>query len=513
MDEFKQFAHYMRSRHGMWSKAVQRINPDNYKQNPEYQEWINQGKPKEYLKSQSYGTEVNNTDESQYGVLLNQPYEGLITLPTGQVSTMDWWNGLTVQEKINVIGYKLDDNIVTLANGKTYSSAYFGSLTPDARNNLITLAQPTTTGNNTGTIYGYSDEDIAKMASDLGVTSQEVRRRLAEGTVGAGQDTGEITPWQQAQLDFQKQQFEWGKTQAEIEAQNKRNELWTANQQAQEAQFWSGMANKQAQAGIDQNAIYEKAYEDARQSMLSSLSPTDWVQKYQVTNMTNPYTKSEPGTREQVDTMIQERRDISDAIKEMESQANDPNNPATLETMKNALAYLKSERDRLGSDIMGFKLGQIGGLSEVKRVADTVGTSYWDALNKSITYAQNPDSPEFADMSMEEKQAIGIAARTFMVAPAKVEEPTLNIPDWLQPAIGAGTTTKVTGVNATKWPSPVTPSGQYWNKLTPTQQAMFGSYATAQGSQNPNDLVSQMRMQTPRNLNLGKYWKSSRSYA
>ena len=85
-------------------------------------------------------------EESRYGVKFNSPQTGLITMPDGSITDMDWWRELTSQQKADITTGGVTVNkqlgIVTLPGGKAYTQKAWGQMTSEKQLGLIKGSQP-----------------------------------------------------------------------------------------------------------------------------------------------------------------------------------------------------------------------------------------------------------------------------------------------------------------------------------------------------------------------------------
>jgi hypothetical protein len=377
-------------------------------------------------------------------------------------------------------------------------------------------------GDTSGKYTLYTDEQITQMALDSGLTEEEVRRQLAFNTAGLKTTAdSSISPDTQAQIDYAREQSD----------QDRRNQLLATQKAGAEqssASTWQSINNAQQEWSQGTSASQKQrqqelndAYEQARADMVASLNPTDWVQKHLISNKPNPYTLPETlnTVTSDEDKALNLKESISfysSQVKALEEQINDVNNPLLQKDSQQMMDYLKGNLQNAKQQQADLQAGKVGSQA-MKNLMESTGMSFNSALRTTLDYSTNPNDPKYQNLSMQEKQALSYAALDAGYAGygsdsggSVKKEPELDIPDWLRPSIGGGNVASVKGTDVTKWAQPVTPSGQLWNQWNPTQKEMYSSYAKGQGSQRPDDLVSQMQMQTPRNINFGNYWKSAR---
>jgi hypothetical protein len=368
--------------------------------------------------------------------------------------------------------------------------------------------------------------DAYKEVSDY-YTSQQEGETTDDALVNAElQSLLDEAKLEQESFDWSKEQDIWQRAQTEKELnlalaqnQNERQQADWARQTALSQQIAQTINERIAarSQGLPENLQAE--FEKMREDILSSLEPTDWAQKWVVNNYENPYvTQPENPTQAQEDYINQltsEKSFYESELERLQSKLDDPYNPLYLDqTTLNSMTMLKNKIEGLQRNIDASTLGaDVPKYSGIGQVMQNFGWDYTTALQVIQDYAASGDLSKWGqipELTPQQKIALDEAATQWKgdtQAMNKQNVNNLNIPTWLQPML-AGNASQVSWNPKTQtgnWAEAITPSGQMWGQLNPTQKSLWGSYLSTSG-QSAEDLQSQMEQQLPKNLNLGRTW-------
>lgn len=325
---------------------------------------------------------------------------------------------------------------------------------------------------------------------DVLVIYDENGNRTIADVVGKPSENG-ITPYQQASLDFQKQQ---------VQNQESR---WMAEKQANiEAAKFANMGaminNSNQPAPVDMAAAYEKM----RAQIASSLDPgaRNWIAQWQ---KPNPYTKNETAATQ----FTEERLRLQDEYKQAKSAAkfirdrmNDQNDPLsqvdiTQDTSPEAqMANVILNREKYVTRLL-TEAGAIEAIS--KGVPNPYGAepSGYFGTTGDITGELAAAKPHAG--------AGGIMELGSPEAPKAPVYTTPEIPTWLQNVSGLMGRVPTNRVPIQR------PSGQMWQSLLPNQQQMYAGLTDWAGKDTFEDTLAQMQKELPQNPSLGSRWKPS----
>ncbi len=340
-------------------------------------------------------------------------------------------------------------------------------------------------------IYGYSDDELAQMSSQLGITPDELKKQILQTNLGVqgAEDTG-LTSWQKAQLAQADADRQAALDKAKYESDLARTQGWV-NQSLQRL-----TAPTTTQQSQEQQAQYAAIYDKAIADMKASLSPTDFAQKYILDQVKNPYkvdTKVDP--KAALEEIKGTKTYIQGELKYLENQINDLSNPLLKnEQTDNLINTYKNQLAQLDRQEAWLKSGKFAGAGMwLNKIAEQIGgsESYATAQQTLSDYMNN--RLDTSTMTNEQKgmlEAAKVEAQGgYGVAP---KQPELQLPSWLQGSI-QGSPTSIKGKN---WKEAITPSAQKFGSWIPTQQNIWGSYVQASGG-NTSDLLTQMQSMLP----------------
>jgi hypothetical protein len=389
------------------------------------------------------------------------------------------------------------------------------------------------------TVYRYANEWAKNPEAQAILAKTAGEQTPTTGTPSAtetpantlSQDVLDTLKLDRDQFEEDKKQNEWYRNFQQLQLAQNQNQLDNETIRAQKSLWESNAANtwqainQSAQdwylgttAGQKANQQQlEQAFEQAKTDLLDTLKPSDWVSRWLVTNKKNPWSKAtsvgEQSTNETLQDYQEEEKFYAKQIKAIQEQINDPNNPLLQKDAQPMMDYLKANLDNAKQKQLDIQAGSYAGTS-MKNLMDTTGMSYSTALKTALDYANNPEKPEYSNLSMEERQSLSYAAMDagYGQESATPSAPKLDIPTWMQGTI-EGTPSYVSGTDTSKWAKSITPSSQQWNTWSPTQQSMWGNYTyQTGGEESVNDLVASMETQRPQALRLGKTQKAFRSF-
>ena len=223
--------------------------------------------------------------------------------------------------------------------------------------------------------------------------------------------------------------------------------------------------------------------------------------------MQNPYSPPpQETTEEALDKNNQKIKFFEDELKTMQARTKDPTDvlfessavTTRMNELKTAIAGLKANKEQL--EVQGLWPG-------IHVAADELGVdpkSLWE--RSGILWERGAEAAELAGMGEEQEQILesiagGRYAGTMAGQPRPREEMALQTPSWLRSMQEhPSETIPFNGASRA-----ITPSGQKWGRLSPSQRQQYYGYAEHAG-QRPEDLMWQMDIQKPRPLTLGRRW-------
>ena len=358
----------------------------------------------------------------------------------------------------------------------------------------------------------YTQTQLEEMAEALNVSVEEVKRLLTLQITGEGD---ELSEYQRKQLELAEDRLTFDKIQAQNEFQKAEWE-----RQKSIADFYSskGLWNAAMASGamgqVDQRA---SIWEEAKQNILSNLSPSEWVTRYKVTNTQNPYDQTRVdnptgNTKELLGNYKRLEKFYKEELSKLKDRVEDEYDPLPHTTQVNqAMEFLDSQAQSMQESYSSMEAGELLPANDpFKRIMDMAGISYSSAVDFAQRYAANPNAEEFANLTTEQTNVLkGGATQIWSIVRSR-EKPqsALNIPKWMQPLT---TTGQKAVIGNEQFPEAITPSAQKWYEMTPTQKSMWANYVTEAG-QNPEQLYGSMTSQLPQPLRLGKTWATAQSW-
>ena len=367
-----------------------------------------------------------------------------------------------------------------------------------------------------------------------------------EGTLPTTTPEDELFQQQLQQLidegKLSREQFEWGKTQdlwqrgmterqlASQESQYAsqiQREKYEAQKSMAQAWYTQFLASLQANQQEEEDALQSarnKAYEEGRDLTIAGLrenQPMNWLKISQVQAMQNPYQPRQktfaPDINEYDEYLTQQEKTIKDQIKDVEDKVNDPYDPLLkgdadkmIAELRAMLSGIKDNKIQNRESILSPYQSSVNKMTAAGSTPYTPSVSNWDVFGSAARYVQNPEASEFSGIPTELAQSYGgMIGGMMSTAYQQAQKPPakyVETPAWLQQyGVGNRITMGETPVNA------ITPSGQSYTRLNPEQREMLAGYYDYSGQGNENMMWS-MYNQLPQPLNLGRRWKSARSY-
>ncbi len=314
--------------------------------------------------------------------------------------------------------------------------------------------------------------------------------------------------WQSEQ-DLKERAFGWQQQEAKNEAQARAWEQLNAADRARwTAQAESSRFETERMMGIFRNVEAEReeierqkkemAWDAMRQDILSSVqgSPRSWIQTSRAANMQNPYTKSPETFQQNLETLREDYKQVKEAAKNVRSRLNDKDDSLTWQNIDKP----QTTEDQMAAIVLNAEKDLTNKLNEAN-VAWLRAKGYTDAS------PQTQVSPDIQAEANEEAQWAtpkGDEASGYTVGrPSTPVETRTKIPDWLQKAAGVGKFVPKTG---TRVPI-LTPSGQSWSAMSPTQQQMYAGLVDVAGERTFEDIDWQRRQMLTQTPSLGRRWQ------
>jgi len=420
------------------------------------------------------GKEGVEETEDDYGVFFGSEASDEATLPDGRVVSRNWWLGLSDEEKLKWAGAKVEDGKITFyGDPNIYDVNNMPEQEFASRSEMIEAARehfkPTaTTDFMNKHPMTWTDEEWRQVDDWRATTGQTREEFLSEMGFGGG-EVGD-DDYEKWSMGFQEKQFEWQRDEAtrartlagQTEArqfQLEREEI-QKDYYAQLTERINAPAQTEWQRAYSEQEAKAESWEAIKQEMLAELktSPSDWFQYKKLEATPNKYKGVEQPPVEEIEKQYQGQID-----------------------------YWQSELDRIEDEIAD-RDSPMYSSSDVYNVEQTLR----DYIRRGKAQLAQIKSGTFFPPAEEDR------SRYYQPAEAK-----LGIPSWLQGGIEGSPT-------ETSFREPaqaLTPSGQSWTRYNPAQKEMWGSYAVGAG-QRPQDLLWGMQSSLPKNLNLGRTWKS-----
>jgi|6_EtaG_2_1085325.scaffolds.fasta_scaffold01346_2 hypothetical protein len=479
VDEYK-FLQYLASRYGSWSLALgyRGIYAFQLQNSPLYREWIKEGKP---ATGKRFGRGEAPTAETTL-----QDIRGQIT-PEGHIP----YKGNEAQQPyLESIGYEL---VESDALGELlHDNKYFQEKEEEA--------PPVTTRPRVETIDGVRF---------LVVTAPDGTVRYEPYGEAPTQDVDEgPTEWQQYQMQKDVEDRNWARQQEE-----------EANERAQQgllAEQYGYQAQRLANYGRDVDAERaelkrlknEMEYDSFIRSRIAALSasPRSWIDLYKWQNEPNPFAVQQRTPEEEVVAAEKEVKLYQAASNILSKREKDPTDPLFVSANPNISnqpltpeqTFAAGIRQRLRN--AEDKLIEFTIPTEAEAgAADITGTTPEKIRGLAHQWASNREHPDFANVTPEEQRALMAVAMEsgFGDKPAPPAPTMPEIPRWLQTASG------ITGrVPKTRQPM-LTPSGQSWSRLNPTQREMFAGLSDFAGERPFEDVIGQTQSMLPQAPSLG----------
>lgn len=312
------------------------------------------------------------------------------------------------------------------------------------------------------------------------------------------------------QLDLQKQNAEIGKQQwRDTQQQQSWEQLnkadtarWTAQGEASRLEterMMSRLNPLQKQKDELDRRQNEMQWESIRNDILSTVqgSPRNWIQTARASAMTNPYTKEPESFGERLATLREDYKSIKQAASDVRTKINDSQNSNY--TWEN-IAKPQTSEQQMAAIILNAEKDITTKLNEAN-VALIRAKGYGDASPQTEVSSELQEEAQWA---VPQELASGGAT---VGRPSPYVETRTKVPTWLQTAAGVG---KYVPPEGQKIPI-LTPSGQSWSALSPTQKEMWGGLANTVGQRSESDILNQMQVQLPQNPSLGRRWQPARA--
>jgi len=306
---------------------------------------------------------------------------------------------------------------------------------------------------------------------------------------------GKLTPWQQQQL----QQQSWETlNQADIARWTRDAEIANLNVRRMEAQLsgvggeagWIPEQKKQAQLSQE--------FENIRSQMIQNLSPSprNWIAIEKARMMENPYGARERNPQEE---LLKAQEEYKDA-KEMWALGKQIQSEASKDPMRSL-----DQREKQMIELSKVALDNAA--KQLHRARLTEGVVMGKEWAKSLLSEQPREVQEEIEQEAYWATPRGDVATGFEVGrPSGGTKPTMpEIPAWLQQASGLKGR-----VPETRKPI-LTPSGQSWTALSPTQQSMYAGLVDWVGQRSFEDIDWQRRQMLPKAPSLGRTWKPAQA--
>jgi hypothetical protein len=349
-----------------------------------------------------------------------------------------------------------------------------------------------------GTQGGY---DVLLIRDENGnwIPSEVLGKTGTEETITREQELKQQWALKEAELATQRQ---WARAE---EAKSMIQSRWA--ELAEERDYRKGVPTQEQMAQI---------WEDVKGQILQSFgtAPENAIQVAMVKTTQNPYVQAPVNQIPEQKAMVQgQLKYLKTELKQMKDQSNDPEDPFYLNNeAKQYMNFLQNEIRNQEMVLAGMESGAYGGTGMTPGMWKTVqgafggGGGELRAADTARRWVANPGSPEFANLTTEQIQAlqnIGTGLGIYGQGAYMPQEYAVTTPKWLQPLVtGLGETIPRTGAPKV---NPI--SGQAWQRLTPSQQGTWASLVKHAG-QNPEDVLATSRSMLPKGLSLGKRWKS-----
>ncbi|KKN57540.1 hypothetical protein LCGC14_0560860 [marine sediment metagenome] len=314
-----------------------------------------------------------------------------------------------------------------------------------------------------------------------------------------------------ARFGLQQQQF--GVSQAQFGArlaEEQRQFDFTARREAQ-GELWAGERARQGALGEQFNLQQQRLalqgqrppqgiqdeerariFEGARAEILRGLTgPQDWIRQWEAQNRPNRYAGADKDPQDAIDQTRQEVKELKEAASIIQKRQKDPGDPLFVNVDRPEMPTTPEQTYAIGimrnlrtaeNKLLEFIAPSPTGAE----AAEVTGTDPSRIGGLAVQYAGNPEAPQFANLTMEEHQAL---TRTALELggfgggeePARpTAPPTPAFISKLFPS-QAGTITRANIGRV---------SGQAFGRLLPSQQQGLLGFAEFQGME-PGEILPQ----------------------
>jgi hypothetical protein len=417
----------------------------------------------------------------------------------------------------------------------SYVASVYGdwAKTPEGTDYVQNLYNPPTTPSGTVPPTGLTTtepsptkkgiEVITEGGYDFVVERDDTGKIVGYEKLGVSKESSQdVSPDTLAGLNYQRE-----RDASDLRRQQLGTQMEQANAYA--STVWKGIQENNPLNEYNQTKQQElyDAYEKGKAEILNTMPASAWASKYLKSTEPNPYkpkqqTNALEASGRQLEQLKVQKDYYTEQLKALNKNIKDPENPTYLDTnTKTLLSFAKAQIKDADDRINNLELSNSGVITPaIQRLMDkNPGSTYMDIMQAASEYMNNPGAegtvkgqklPAYEGLDMETKQLLSAVGGELYYEPsAAPKEPELNIPDWMRSML-EGSPSVVKGRDTSKWAKAITPSGQGWASLVPSQRDAWADYAeqTLQGSS--NDLVSSMNMQRPQNLRLGKSWAAAK---
>ena len=418
---------------------------------------------------------ITHPDQETYGIKV----EGVnVVLPSGQVTTLTWWDSLTDKQKLEQVGGKVVGNYIYTPDGKSFTLESMG---------------------------------IPKGTSAFDVFAGLTPPDISEPTVDKPEkpfDPFAMTDYEQWKAEQTEREFEWTKSQAKAEAAESKRQWdiqagqgiaagWNERQRIENfqrnlgiQQIWQAGAGggdaRGWQAQIDaQMSERWKEWRNYFQREFGRDPDLNWIPLAQLEQMKNPYLR-EPDD----ETLMGEINILEEGVKSAKAAA---------KTARNIEREYATENKSLGQSLKG----EIEGAKEQERFAET------RLFEKQLERGRSVEGEWQRKMEAETGKTplaggfIGTSNIFAEAEPKRVEQQGVTVPQFLQDIVpGLGAILPTGNIPPSEIPSP-----QRWRGLVPSQQKQLTGYWKYAG-QKPEDIFASMEMMKPQPLRLGRTWRA-----
>ena len=410
-------------------------------------------------------------DEETYGIRV----EGVnVVLPSGQVTTLTWWDSLTDKQKLEQVGGKVVGNYIYTPDGKSFTFESMGI--PKGTSVFDVLA-------------GLTPPDEP--------TVDEPKKPF---------DPLAMTDYQQFLADQAQREFQWGQQQDiearrqwDIEAGQEIAAGWNERQRIENLQrnlgiqqIWqAGVGGGDArgwQAQIDaQMSERWKEWRNYFQREFGRDPDLNWIPLAQLEQMKNPYLR-EPDD----DTLMGEIKILEEGVKSAKLAA---------KTARNIEKEYKDANMSLGQSLKG----EIEGAKEQERYANTRLFQKQLERGRSVEgeWARNLEEYNLTHKTPRPGGFVGSSNIWAELEEEPRERQGVAVPQFLQDIVpGLGAILPTGNIPKGEIPSP-----QSWRQLSPTQQKRVRGY-WKYAEQPEEDIFASMERMKPQPLRLGRTWRA-----